>query len=546
MEALMRLLVPLGLMPTLLALPAYAQAPQTAPTDPAQATAPSPSGDARAQELKELEQLRAMRQDLQQQMNTFDSRIEKLENQLQAGPQPPPAAAAAAPEPATSTGRAVAQIKALTGGGEAGQAPGRAPALAETEKGEAAGQEVPKPVKGPSAVYEPGRGFVLVRDDEGELGVGLYTYARYLNQLNLPTSYVDAFGRTQKIDPRNDIQFQKVSMNMKGWLFDPKFQYYIFFWTSNATQGEGAQTVIGGWLGYKFKPWFNVKIGILPLPTTRSTNWTFPNWVRNDNRVMADEFFRGSYTQGIEASGDIAPGLQYRASLANNLSALGVSAAELDRELNTQSVALWWMPTTKEFGPNLGIGDYEYHQKLATLFGVHFTHSREDAQGQPDINVFDNTQIRLSDGTRLFSPDPFNVGVNVEKATYKMLAVNGAFKYKGWHLEGEYYFRWVDDFKATGPLPVSSLFDHGFSLQGSTMIVRDFLQAYGSASVIWGQYGDPTEFGLGLNWFPFRRKEMRINNQLLFLDHSPVGGTSYPQAVGGTGVVFSTDFIVAF
>jgi hypothetical protein len=393
---------------------------------------------------------------------------------------------------------------------------------------------------------------VLVRDDEGELGIGLYTYARYLNQKDIGTSYVDAFGRTQTIDPRHDIQFQKVSMNMKGWLFDPKFRYYIFFWTSNPTQGEGAQTVIGGWLGYKFNNWLDVKIGIIPLPTTRSTNWTFPNWLRNDNRVMADEFFRGSYTSGIEASGTIASGLQYRASLANNLSALGVSAKELDAALDTQSVALWWMPTTHEFGPNLGIGDYEYHQKLATLFGIHFTHSLEDAQGQPDIDVFDNTQIRLSDGTRLFSPDPFNmkavngVGTNIQKATYKMLAVNAALKYKGWHLEGEYYFRWVDNFKADGPLPVTSLYDNGFSIQGSTMLIRDVLQAYGSASKIFGQYGDPTEFGLGLNWFPFHRKEMRINSQLLFLDHSPVGGTSYPQTVGGDGIVFSTDFIVAF
>ena len=71
---------------------------------------------------------------------------------------------------------------------------------------------------------------------------------------------------------------------------------------------------------------------------------------------------------------------------------------------------LYWMPTTGEFGPGTGFGDYEYHEKLATLLGVHFTYSREDAQEQPGVNAFENSQIRLSDGTLLFAPNAFNTG----------------------------------------------------------------------------------------------------------------------------------------
>ena len=71
---------------------------------------------------------------------------------------------------------------------------------------------------------------------------------------------------------------------------------------------------------------------------------------------------------------------------------------------------LYWMPTTGEFGPGKGFGDYEEHEKLATLLGVHFTHSREDGKSQPGVNSFENSQIRLSDGTLLFGPDPFNTG----------------------------------------------------------------------------------------------------------------------------------------
>ena len=30
---------------------------------------------------------------------------------------------------------------------------------------------------------------------------------------------------------------------------------------------------------------------------------------------------------------------------------------------------MWWMPTTKEFGPKGAYGDWEMHEKVATRFG---------------------------------------------------------------------------------------------------------------------------------------------------------------------------------
>ena len=75
--------------------------------------------------------------------------------------------------------------------------------------------------------------------------------------------------------------------------------------------------------------------GIGGLPSTRTTNYTFPQWLRVDNRTIADEFFRGSYTTGIWAWGKLSDTLRYRVMLGNNLSQLGVDAGELDATLNT-------------------------------------------------------------------------------------------------------------------------------------------------------------------------------------------------------------------
>jgi hypothetical protein len=514
----MRLLAALLAATSAPALAAEAEE-QPAPVveDNAPIPAPDPAaGEAdQAQAAAELRELQAMKLEMQQKMGDFDARIEALESRLGV-PRSPPSA------PVVTAGQAVTTDPGVEAPVETGE---------KTQWGK----------------YEPGRGFILVRGEHGELGSGVYAYARFLNQKGLDETYTDSFGRVKTLqDIRSDLQFQKLSWNFKGWLFDPDFRYYFFMWTSNPQMGEGAQVVLGGYFQYRFNDALTVTAGVMPLPTTRTTNYTFPNWLRNDNRIMADEFFRGSYSTGIDAQGEILKGLRYRVAVANNLAQLGVSSQELDAQFNTVSGALWWMPTTGEFGPAAGMGDFENHKKLATLVGVHYTRSREDAQGQPEIDDFENSQIRLSDGTLLFSPDPFNTGGKIEKATYQMVAINAGVKYRGFHAEGEYYFRRVNDFRTIGPIPVTKLKDEGFSLQASAMVLPRVLQPYVTYSKIFGEYGDPWELGLGMNIYPFHRKEMRFNLQGLKLNGSPIGGSSLVAQVGGDGWVFNADWIVNF
>ncbi|WP_346836518.1 hypothetical protein [Microbulbifer sp. SAOS-129_SWC] len=394
--------------------------------------------------------------------------------------------------------------------------------------------------------YEPGNGFKLAQTPYGDLTWSAFTYARYLNQRSLDPYYTDSFGREFELDRRHDMQLQKVTMYFKGWLLDPKFHYLLYTWTSNSNQGQSAQVVVAGNLGYKFNDNFNLSAGINSLPSTRSTQGTFPDWLRVDHRTIADEFFRASYTSGIWASGDITKKSRYQLMLGNNLSQLGVDANQLDEQFNTVSGAAWVMPTTGEYGPKSGFGDYEYHENLATLFGASYTRSREDAQAQPGINSFENSQIRLSDGTLLFQLDPFDVGSQVDRATYQMASVNGGLKKCGYSLDAEYYWRKVDNFETSGPIPVDALHDHGFQLQASAMLVPSLLQLYLSGSKIYGDYGNPWDVALGANIYPFKRREVRVNTQVLYLKDSPVGYNSVPFIVGGDGAVLSIDLMLAF
>jgi hypothetical protein len=302
--------------------------------------------------------------------------------------------------------------------------------------------------------------------------------------------------------------------------------------------------VLAGNLNYSFNKRFVFGAGIYSLPGTRSVEGNFPFWLGVDTRLIADEFFRPSYTSGIQAKGDLTSKLRYQAMLGNNLSTLGVSALQLDNGFNTFSGALVWAPTTGEFG--LGFGDFENHQKLATRLAAHFSRSHETKQSQPSSESFENTQIRLADGSVIFTPNLFGPGITINDVRYRMSAVDGGLKFHGLSLEGEYFWRWLDNFGGIGTTGLPTLFDHGFQMQTSAMVVQKTLQAYAGGSTIYGKYGNPHDVRVGLNWFPFHNRVVRLNNEGLYLYKSPVGYTSVPFSLGGNGWIFHSNLELAF
>ncbi|HZL93733.1 MAG TPA: DUF3011 domain-containing protein, partial [Vicinamibacterales bacterium] len=243
--------------------------------------------------------------------------------------------------------------------------------------------------------YAPGAGFKLANTQYGDLNFRIMTYARYLNQRGLEERYTDSFGQERRVQQRQDIQLNKVTLNFMGWLMSPKFRYLAYVWTQNTGQGQPAQVVVAGNLTYTFSPHVIFGVGINSLPGTRTTNGSFPFWHSVDSRLIADTYFTPSYTTGLFARGDIVKGLTYQAMLGNNLSQLGVDAGQLGNDLSAVSGELVWMPTTGEYGPgNNRFGDFDGHDKVATRVALHFTRSDEDRQSQPDTEAIENAQIR--------------------------------------------------------------------------------------------------------------------------------------------------------
>ncbi len=403
------------------------------------------------------------------------------------------------------------------------------------------GTTKPKP---PSHV--PNVGFLLVDNPKGQVYFRLFSYARYLNQRNLDESYVDAFGNTKTVTQRQDIQLQKFFAPFSGWFLTPKMRYYLYVWSANTSQGDDAQVVGAGNLTWVFNRFVSVGAGITSLPSVRSTEGQFPYWIGVDDRLIADEFFRGSYTSGVWLKGDLHTKVKYQVMFANNLSTLGVSAAQLDNKLATQSLSVIWLPTTGEFGLWNTFGDYDYHEKVATRIGVHYTHSIEDKQSQPGTNGIENSQIRLTDGSIIFTPDLFGPGITVNEVDYRMSSVDAGVKYKGLSLEGEYYWRWLSNFTGVNTSGIANINDHGYQLQSSAMVVPKILQLYLSGSQVFGRYGDQWELRGGENWYVMKERGIRLNGELMYVNRSPVGYTAYPYPVGAKGTVFHINLEMNF
>src|SRR6185437_9070274 len=124
--------------------------------------------------------------------------------------------------------------------------------------------------------------------------------------------------------------------------------------------------------------------------------------------------------------------------------------------------------------------DVEWHERPVLRIGSSLTLSREALANPNTIATNpESTLFRLSDGTPLASSGALGPGLNVNTASVQLWAIDAAVKYRGFSLSGEYYLRWLDDFRDTGgPLAVRSLFDNGAYAQASYFLVPRRLETY--------------------------------------------------------------------
>ncbi len=389
--------------------------------------------------------------------------------------------------------------------------------------------------------FTPGKGFLLVKNQFASLNVSIYAMARWVNQLPGEDTWLDHRDSLRTFDGRNDIYWHRTMIWFTGFLGTPKLTYMATVWTVTTTQ----QTLVYGNINYQFSKRLSAGIGIAPNACIRTLQGPFPLFSSTD-RTMAEDALRGGFTNGVFITGEILPRLRYTAVLGNNLSILGIKASNLTRHYS-KSVSLSWFPTTGEFGPRGGNGDFENHEKIATRFGVSVCHSRENRFNNTGTPAPDNTQVRLSDGVLAFETGALASGVTLIEANFDQVSVDLGFKYRGFALHAELYYRNLSKMNADGPLPLSTINDNGYMVQALYMLIPKTLCVYGINSMLIDEFNrNPYEWGGGINIYPTKTRSWRINAQAMHIYKGAGGGTFglYSAGQTGTTLTIGTDILL--
>jgi hypothetical protein len=393
-----------------------------------------------------------------------------------------------------------------------------------------------------------GQGIVLVQTPDDAkvpllVNFNVNTQLRYLNTLNSKDTFTDHLGVVREVHNRNDITVNRAMFILGGYIFDKRLRYSFTVWTS----AGAASIVVAGNIGWVFNKHLTVTGGYTGVPGSRSLVNTFPYYTATD-RSMADNFFRPGFTQGVWASGEISKGLNYQAFVGNGLNTLSISAAKIDTNL-LFSGSLWWEPLGNYAPPGKSVNmydDYFAQKKVRIRLGTSFTRSREDRFSNLDTSSPENTALYNSDGVLTFSTGAFAPGVTVDKALYKMWAIDGGLKYNGLAINGQYFMRWLNDFVTDGPIPVTSTFDHGYELSASYFVVPKKVLLYAKSSQVFGQFGNSYEYGAGVKWHFLRTERLWLNGEILRVSKAPYSGAFTPYTAGMNGWVPMLQTILAF
>jgi hypothetical protein len=415
-----------------------------------------------------------------------------------------------------------------------------APGHAATQDARPESQESPTPVQG---LWQPphwDKGFVLVSTPDPEqpyrLVLNHVSQFKYTNTLGVDETYTDHLGNEKTVLRRHDIQLTRDVFYFSGYAFSPHLDFNILLYTSSATLSATA----AGYVGYVFHKAFALRAGFFSLPSLRSMTGTYP-FFHGTDRSMAVNFMRPGFTQGIWGEGEPLPNIRYLAMVGNSLNTLDISAVKIDYNF-AYSATVWYD------GNNFGKAwnDYEDHTEPALRVGTAFTFAREDRLSDLSTSSPENNATFITDGNLLFATGSLAPNVTIDLANFYLWAIDGGLKFHGLAFNVEFYMRWLNKFRANGPLPQNSLYDWGFEASLGYFVLRAQLELYARTSHIRGPFGKPIEGGGGFNWYPFGTRQVWLNLEVMGIKDSPFGSTLYVYSAGQTGVLVQSQFLLRF
>ena len=380
-----------------------------------------------------------------------------------------------------------------------------------------------------SAGYD--RGFFIDSADNEDfrLKVNLQKQFRYFGFGRTENEWIDATGATNRTANRNDFEINRGRLIFSGHAIDPDLNYYVNL--DYASLGDDRVTVLLAWLSYRFNDGFELYYGKGKVPGSRE--WLLSAmYTMSPDRSMATTFFRPSITTGMWAKGQPLDRLYYQAMVGNGFNTTSAGFRDLDTNF-VYSANTWWEPLG-DFGSLYS--DLDFREQLAVRTGASLTASRQSAT-QFDSQAPEETFIRLSDGTDLTTIGALAPGVQVTDYSLYLATIDGATKYRGISLSGEYFLRWLTDISGDGPIAGDrrDLFDHGLHVQAGAFVVPKRFELFARSSAVFGPFGNGSEYAGGFNVFFRGTENWRFTFDVTRVIDSPAAQIRTGYEAGATG-----------
>ena len=389
----------------------------------------------------------------------------------------------------------------------------------------------------PQATYHAGYDnglYLRVRNgsDSFELKNNVRSQFRVISFGRDEDQWTDQAGVVRPIENRQNFDIERLRVVLSGHAHTPELKFFLQ--ADGDTDSRHALYILDGWFAWQFSDSLQIQAGKRKVPGTR--NWLLGAFdTRMIDRAFANEFFRPSRTTGIWVVGDPNESLHYELMVGQGFNSEGLTPSEKGDDF-AFAATLWW-DCIGSYGPARPT-DFEFHDELAVRVGASWVWSNE---GTPGRQLEEADFLRLTDGTRLTDPDALAPGATVESFDVMLVAIDAAFKYRGWSVNGEYFWRTVNDVKANLPVPNVGL-QHGFYLEGGFFAIPQRLEFNSQFAYVSGKQGATNSFATGLSYYPLETYYLKLGLDVTFIDGSPVNSTGSDILVGDSGMLVRTQF----
>lgn len=397
-------------------------------------------------------------------------------------------------------------------------------------------------VDGPSFFADYDNGFAIrpFRPDRHpfELKVNGWIQFRHHGFARDVTSWTDNAGVTRQVRNRNAFDVERGRLILSGFALDQRLTYFLHL--DGDTDGGHAVDFFDYWWAWEFSDRFQLQMGKRKVPASRQWLLTARS-TRFVERPLANDFFRPDRTVGLFGIGRVGDRGHYEVMVGNGYQSANVPNSATDDQ--------WTFAATNYFDllGNYGgqIVDYDNtcDPRLRIGHSIVYSPNTSESVGVP---LEETAFLRLADGTRLTQAGALAPRVTVSEYDLYLYGVDLAMKWRGWSLNAEAFFRWIEQIRGNGPLPVTDLLQRGFYVEGGHFIIPQTLDWNVRYSQVSGLFGDASEYAAGFNWYPLDTANMKISFDVTLLDGSPLQNTASDILVGDDGILVRTQFQAEF